>query len=101
MEIKHAFQKNRVYRTFWLQILFLLSGALMIAHALRMIYQGVFHPETAYMPNTFDLFFDWTTLSILGVIVCISTVFTIYHMLQNKKKQSSNERVLIADYHPT
>jgi len=101
MEKRHLKQKNKVHKTFWIQILFLLSGALMIAHALRMIYQGVFHPETAYTPNTFDLFFDWTTLSILGVIVFVSTVFTIYHMMQNKKKQRSNKRVPLADYHPT
>lgn len=55
---------------FYLKIFaFLLSGAIMIGHGLRMIYQGVFAPNSYYHPNTFDLFFDWGSLLVLGFFV--------------------------------
>jgi hypothetical protein len=41
----------------------------MVAHGLRMIYQGVFQPGSTYQPNIFDLYFDWLTLVILGAFL--------------------------------
>lgn len=50
-------------------ILVIISGAIMIGHGGRMIYQGLVHPNSYYSPNLFDIFFDWTSLLILGIIM--------------------------------
>ena len=66
--------------------IFILSGALMIAHASRMIFQGVFSPGSVYVPNTFDLFFDWATLLLLGILVFYISINSFY---QNYSKIKS------------
>lgn len=35
----------------------------------RMLYQGIFHPGSYYVPVLFDLFFDWMTLFVLGTVL--------------------------------
>ncbi len=50
-------------------ILFIIAGSIMIAHGLRMMMQGIFHPESIYpapLPTSIDFWFDWFILSILG-----------------------------------
>jgi hypothetical protein len=46
-----------------------LAGSIMIAHASRMISQGLFYPGSVYQPGLFDLLFDWFTLLFLGGFV--------------------------------
>ena len=46
-----------------------LAGSIMIAHASRMISQGLFFPGSVYQPGLFDLLFDWFTLLFLGGFV--------------------------------
>ncbi len=55
----------------------------MVAHGLRMIYQGVFQPGTLYQPNTFDLYFDWLTLVILGCLLFGFSCIQIYRQGNN------------------
>jgi hypothetical protein len=45
------------------------TGSIMIAHASRMISQGLFSPGSYYVPGLFDLLFDWFTLLFLGGFV--------------------------------
>lgn len=73
-------------RIFYLRaLLFSLAGAAMIGQAGRMIYQGVFQPQSVYIPNTVDLLFDWATLAILGLcLLC----YTFYIILSRKTSAS-------------
>lgn len=44
----------------------------MIAHGLRMMMQGIFHPESIYpapLPTSIDFWFDWFILSLLGASI--------------------------------
>lgn len=53
-------------------ILFIISGSIMIAHGLRMMIQGIFHPNSIYpapLPTSIDFWFDWFILSILGISI--------------------------------
>ena len=67
----------------------LFSGALMIAHGLRMIIQGVFYPTMTYQPNLFDLFFDWLTLCVLGVFVFCFAAYRFYQSSQQLQKTAN------------
>jgi len=66
--------------------IFFLSGTIMVGHALRMIYQGVFHPSSYYQPGIFDIFFDWTTLLILGFIIFGFAISLFYSNMKSKQK---------------
>jgi hypothetical protein len=46
-----------------------LSGSVMIAHGSRMISQSILYPNMSYIPNVFDVIFDWLTLVLLGIFV--------------------------------
>ena len=70
-------------------IIIILSGAIMIGHGVRMIYQGLFHPQSYYSPNLFDILFDWTTLLILGVILFYFGLKT-YFLRQQSLSQKIN-----------
>lgn len=64
-------------------ILFVI-GAIMIAHGSRMVYQGLFEPESYYQPSLFDVLFDWTTLIAFGIFV---GYYGLSHYLQHLKKK--------------
>jgi hypothetical protein len=79
--------KTRLYSKGLLPLsIILFSGALMIAHGLRMIIQGVFYPTMTYQPNLFDLFFDWMTLCVLGVFVFCFAAYRFYQSSQQLQK---------------
>jgi hypothetical protein len=46
--------------------LFLLGGIDVIVQSVRVIVQGLFHPDSYYQPGPFDLLFDWTILALFG-----------------------------------
>ena len=50
-------------------MLLLLIGMLMIAHGIRMIYQGVFEGGSSYVRATFNLLFDWITIIIFSSLM--------------------------------
>lgn len=55
-------------------ILIILAGSAMIAHALRMITQGIFFPNSIYpapLPTELDFWFDWVILLVFGISVSI------------------------------
>ena len=77
---------------------FVLSGTIMIGHGLRMIYQGTFNPGSAYVPNLFDLYFDWLTLAVLGGILFWLGISTFYRNLvtnQSLDKESKKDKIII------
>lgn len=61
---------------------------MMIGHGARMIYQGLFIKELAYKPVLFDIFFDWFTLLVFGLILLYYSLKTFYHKFE---KQNDNE----------
>jgi hypothetical protein len=80
------FQQNQFFSS-KISILILVSGALMIGHGARMIYQGIFYPNSYYSPNYFDILFDWTTLLILGIIMFYLGLKIFYVKQRNAIKQ--------------
>jgi hypothetical protein len=82
---------------------FALSGAIMIGHGARMMYQGIFAPGSLYAPNTFDLFFDWLTLAILGCFILWFALSLFFHDIGSKttkrKQQTLTEEKIYS--HPT
>ncbi len=63
-------------------ILLVISGGIMFAHGARMMYQGIFRPNSYYpapTPATIDFWFDWTTLLILGIIIFYFGITAFYN----------------------
>ncbi len=85
----HRIGKTRYSKGLLPLSIILFSGALMIAHGLRMIIQGVFYPAMTYQPNLFDLFFDWLTLCVLGVFVFCVAVYWFYQSSQQLQKTAN------------
>jgi len=50
-----------------------------------MIYQGVFEKGSYYQPNTFDVFFDWATLSIFGSVLFLAMIPLFYRAMKEKQ----------------
>jgi len=50
--------------------LLIASGLLLTAHGARMLYMALFTSQW-YRPNTFDVLFDWTPVTIIGVTAFI------------------------------
>lgn len=73
----HTSSKKYIWIFFGI-LISLFSGALMVGHGLRMIYQGVFQPGSYYAPNLFDLYFDWLILVILGCFLFGLSCFQFY-----------------------
>jgi hypothetical protein len=96
---KNQTQKNKKLRTsedtsnkkmFYLKItMFTLSGAIMIGHGARMMYQGFFQPHSYYpapTPSTIDFYFDWMVLATLGLLVLGYTFYTFYRYHSRKEQ---------------
>lgn len=75
-------------------IIFVLSGSIMIGHGLRMLYQGIFAKGSVYAPNTFDLFFDWLSLAILGSIILYWGFSAFYQKEKEKQYKNNNSPTL-------
>lgn len=74
-------------------ILIVFAGCIMAAHGLRMIYQGIFWPNSYYpapTPSTLDFWFDWTTLLVLGIIIFYFGISSFYHS-QNLKYKANKQ----------
>ena len=72
-------------------LLIVFSGGIMAAHGARMIYQGLFRPNSYYpapTPYTLDFWFDWTTLLILGLIMFYFGITAFYQNQYFKNKTS-------------
>lgn len=48
--------------------LIIASGTMMLGQGARMIYEGI-KADSWYRPNTFDIFFDWSTLALAGLLL--------------------------------
>jgi drug/metabolite transporter (DMT)-like permease len=100
---KHGNKALDSYRFYGKITLFALSGAIMIGHGTRMLYQGIFSPGSFYAPNTFDLFFDWLTLAILGCFILWFAMSLYYQGIRKetstgKHKSQQEEKIYL---HPT
>ncbi len=73
-------------KSFYFKIsVFLVAGIMMIGQGARMIFQGIFYKESIYKPNSFDIFFDWFTLLIFGLIIFILTLRYFYVVISKQK----------------
>ena len=76
-------------------IILAISAAIMIGHGARMMFQGLFHPNSYYpapTPLRIDFWFDWATLLVLGSIVFYFVITSFYKKLREDKiKKESNE----------
>lgn len=73
----------------------------MIAHAARMMFQGIFKPDSYYpapTPATIDFYFDWLTLLILGIIVFSYSLIQFFKNQKNRieKRQELDIKFLQA-----
>lgn len=49
-----------------------------------MIFEGLM-TERVYRPNTFDLFFDWSTLTLIGAMVLIWGIYLFYKVMKARE----------------
>jgi hypothetical protein len=99
-ETKYNLSKSRflfIIKT----LIFILAGSAMIGQGFRMIYQGLVYPNSFYQPGSFDLIFDWFTLSILGILVLWLTFSTFLKKYPNKTNREKNSLDNIMFNHPT
>jgi hypothetical protein len=61
-----------------------IAGTVMIAHGSRIITQAILYPGIPYIPNFFDIIFDWLTLIVLGVFVTYFGFVEFYSLEQQK-----------------
>lgn len=78
----------------WIKVsLLIFAGVCMIGQGSRMIYEGIV-ADSYYRPNTFDMLFDWTTLSVAGILIFGWGVSVFYQKMKEteaKKKIPSYE----------
>lgn len=75
-------------------IILAFSAAIMIGHGARMMYQGLFKPNSYYpapTPYSIDFYFDWLTLLILGLIVFYFVITSFYKKYRQDK--IDNEKI--------
>ncbi|MEM4258959.1 MAG: hypothetical protein QXL17_07420 [Candidatus Thermoplasmatota archaeon] len=80
-----SYQKRTIKHLYLRSLLFLMAGAIMIGHGTRMMYQGLFHPDSYYpapTPQTLDFYFDWLTLLLLGICILTYAFYTWYKYLK-------------------
>ncbi len=70
-----------------------IAGTIMIAHGSRMIAQGILSPNICYIPNYFDLIFDWLTLILLGFFITWFGFFEFYKREKKIFNQRRNKRI--------
>ncbi|MEM0466519.1 MAG: hypothetical protein QXX20_02805 [Candidatus Thermoplasmatota archaeon] len=85
-----SYQKRTIKHLYLRSLLFLMAGAIMIGHGTRMMYQGLFHPDSYYpapTPQTLDFYFDWFTLAVVGIGILSYGLITFY---RHQRKTSQN-----------
>ena len=85
--------ENKKYYLIFAIITF--SAAVMIAHGARMMFQGIFKPNSYYpapTPTTIDFWFDWTILLILGIIVFSLALSTFYRNFSKNKNKKVEDK---------
>lgn len=84
--MKKYFQSKKEKKFLIKTIIFVLAASIMMGHGARMIYQGVFKPNTYYQPGKFDMFFDWLTLLTLGIVILYFTITKFYKKILEKNE---------------
>jgi hypothetical protein len=69
------------------------GGCWMLGEGARMVIMALFHQGWYYQPNTFDLFFDWVPLTILGSLIFYEGVRSFYVDL--KAEQSRSKEIAV------
>lgn len=65
----------------------------MFGEGARMVVMALFHQSWYYQANTFDLFFDWVPLTILGSILFYEGVKSFY--FDQKAEQSRTREIAL------
>jgi hypothetical protein len=65
----------------------------MLGEGARMIFMALFHQNWFYQPNTFDLFFDWVPLTILGSLIFYEGVKSFY--VESKAEQIRSKEITV------
>ena len=76
-------------------LIIILAGSAMIAHGLRMMIQGLLYPTSIYpapVPTGIDFWFDWFTLSILGIIILYIGGKRWMQWIQKKKDKNKDSK---------
>jgi hypothetical protein len=77
-------------------ILFLLGGACITGQALRVMSQYFFAPGSVYVPNAFDILFDWLIMLVFGI--CIIAYALANHDLGRKSEETASiEKVFVVE----
>ena len=74
-------------RTYTLLIVF--AGSMMVAHGLRMMIQGLLYPSSYYpapILTSLDFWFDWFTLSFIGIIIFLWGLIEFYRLRKARMK---------------
>ena len=80
---KNLFSKYK--REYIFNSLFLCAGAVMIGEGLRMIHVWMFESGTVYVPNIFDVIFDWLTLASFGFFIAAYGTIRFYKKLKENE----------------
>jgi hypothetical protein len=64
------------------------SGCWMLGEGARMVVMALFFQDWHYSPNTFDMFFDWMPLVILGSIFFYEGIKSFYDNKVEGKNRS-------------
>jgi hypothetical protein len=75
--------------------LIIAGGCWMLGEGARMVVMSLFYQNWHYVPNMFDMFFDWVPLTILGIIFFVDGVITFYRD-QIAARTISMENTLVA-----
>ena len=72
------------------------AGCWMVGEGLRMVSMAIFYHDQGwyYFPGTFDLFFDWLPLVVLGGMLLHVTVAQFYHSISLIRNKSQRYRLL-------
>jgi hypothetical protein len=74
-------------------VLIIFAGAIMVAHGLRMMTQGLFYPQSYYpapVPSSIDFWFDWFSLAALGLALFVMGVRSYYQVKKDREKEPSD-----------
>jgi hypothetical protein len=65
-------------------LLLVFAGVCMVGQGARMIVEGIL-ANKVYRPGTFDILFDWTTLSVVGLIVFSWGMYLFYKEVKRRQ----------------
>ena len=71
------------------------GGCWMLGEGARMVVMSLFYQNWHYSPNSFDMFFDWVPLTILGMIFFYEGIRTFYVGRVTERNRSAEDPLVI------